>query len=195
MNMWLISDTHWWHENIYRFESFPGGPRVRERFANAAEGDEYMIMRWNELVKPEDHIYHLGDVVMEQGNNQRERFIRLIQSLSGHKRLILGNHDHYDVKLYREAGFQKVRGSNLLDGVLMTHYPVHPSSIGFKVLANAHGHIHEKKSPPGPYVNVSVEAIGYEPIPIEVVKDRAKMLKSIEPVDIRDVQGNVMEGP
>jgi calcineurin-like phosphoesterase family protein len=176
-NVWLISDTHFWHENMYRFTTFDGGPRVRERFADANEGDAYMVQRWNELVSIEDHVWHLGDVCMERGNNQRERFIKLIRSLHGHKRLVLGNHDHYDVGVYREAGFQKVRGSNQLDGVLMTHYPTHHSSIGFRCIGNAHGHIHHQLSPVGQYFNCSVEAIGYEPVPFEVVRDRLKKLK------------------
>jgi calcineurin-like phosphoesterase family protein len=95
----------------------------------------------------------------------------MIRALPGHKRLVLGNHDHYQVGVYVEAGFQKVRASNLIDGVLMTHYPVHPSSITFKTVGNAHGHIHQNPSPEGPYFNCSVEAIGYEPIPFEDVRD------------------------
>jgi calcineurin-like phosphoesterase family protein len=188
VTIWLISDMHFWHENMYTFTT-ASGERVRARFASAREGDEYMIQRWNELVTEQDRVWWLGDVVMERGNNQRDRFTRLIGSLKGHKRLVLGNHDHYNVNVYREAGFQKVRGSNLLDGFLLTHYPVHPSSIGFKVKANVHGHIHEKPSPPGKYINVSVERINYEPIPLEVVKDMA--LKLDEPVV--DVGGSVME--
>jgi calcineurin-like phosphoesterase family protein len=165
---------------MYRFTSYDGGPRVRERFANADEGDAYMVQRWNELVSIEDHVWHLGDVCMERGANQRERFIKLIRSLNGHKRLILGNHDHYDVGVYREAGFQKVRGSNQLDGVLMTHYPTHPSSIGFRSVGNAHGHIHEKGSPvDAPYFNCSVEVIGYEPVPFEDVRDSLRAKKAL----------------
>jgi calcineurin-like phosphoesterase family protein len=41
-----------------------------------------------------------------------------------------------------------------------------------RALGNAHGHIHEKPSPPGPYLNVSVESINYTPISLEEARKR-----------------------
>jgi calcineurin-like phosphoesterase family protein len=63
-------------------------------------------------------------------------------------------------------------------GLLLTHVPVHSSSLhktGRKgqpdfTLQNIHGHIHNRESPSGPYVNVSVEAIGYIPVNIETLR-------------------------
>ena len=69
-------------------------------------------------------------------------FIQLTRSLPGHKRLILGNHDHYDISVYVEAGFEKIRASNVIDGLLLTHYPVHPGSIG-RAIGNCHGQTHQ----------------------------------------------------
>ena len=181
-NHWLISDMHFWHENMYKFtytDATGVERRVREKFATCKEGDEYMIQRWNEIVRPSDHIWCLGDVCMERGNNRVDAFVQLIRGLNGHKRLVLGNHDHYAVGVYVDAGFQKVRASNMIDGLLMTHYPVHPSSIGFRVTANVHGHIHQQNSPPGKYINVSVEKTDYAPIALEEVKAMAERLKDV----------------
>ena len=102
-------------------------------------------------------------------------FVKLFKSLPGHKRLIPGNHDHLKPKWYVEAGFEKLRGAHFFQGLLMTHYPVHPSCITFKVIGNVHGHVHaaanirpvivgEKAKV---WLNVCVEATQYEPIPIE----------------------------
>lgn len=63
--IWLHSDWHWRHENIYKFIYTDAGGnerRVRERFASAAEGDAYIEQRIRDLVKPEDHLYVLGDL-------------------------------------------------------------------------------------------------------------------------------------
>jgi len=117
---------------------------------------------------------------MERGKHRSQEFIAFMRSLPGHKRLILGNHDHLDAAIYTEAGFQKIRGSNLIDGVLCTHYPVHRDSITFRATGNAHGHIHQNDSPPGPYYNCSVERTDYEPIPIEVVQKKLRKLKDTE---------------
>lgn len=66
--IWVISDTHFGHGNIYRFTWTPvqGGPevRIRPEFANSVEGDSEMVKRWNAVVRPDDHIYHLGDYAM-----------------------------------------------------------------------------------------------------------------------------------
>lgn len=55
MTIWLISDTHFGHENIIGYCGRP--------FANAAEMDEAMIERWNATVKPSDKLRtNHGDV-------------------------------------------------------------------------------------------------------------------------------------
>lgn len=170
---WLISDTHFGHHNIIAYAGRP--------FSNAGEMDAYMIAQWNDRVKPQDHVYHLGDVTMERSSDRVKWFTGLIRSLHGHKRLILGNHDHLPVKVYREAGFEKIRGTGawLGNGMLLSHFPVHTSSIGMRSIACIHGHIHEKPAPPPavrdidgariPYINVCVEQTGYGPISVDEV--------------------------
>lgn len=167
--IWLISDTHFGHANMYGFLR-EDGTRVRREFASAREGDEYMLQKWAEMVKPEDHIYHLGDVALSRMCLER------VKGLPGHKRLVLGNHDRESLGAYQAVGFQKIFGSRNCERLLLSHYPLHPGSIG-KAMANVHGHIHYHDSPPGRYINVSVERIGYQPVPIEDVIEQAKRLK------------------
>lgn len=169
MQMWLISDTHFGHENLYGFTyQFEGKEyRVRQEFSNAAEGDAAMIERWNEKVKPQDHIYHLGDLTMRRGGDWATK-LAFVKKLNGHKRLILGNHDHFDVKAYREAGFEKVLGYQVLSGAFLSHIPIHESSKGrFKL--NIHGHTHRQPDIGPFYRNICVERTGYAPIALEEV--------------------------
>lgn len=182
MQIWLTSDNHFWHENIYAFtykDKFGIERRVREQFKDAAEGDAFMLQAWRDQIKPEDHLWHLGDVTMFRGNHMVHAFVGLMKSLPGHKRLVLGNHDHYAMKVYTEAGFQKIRGSHKIDNLLLTHYPVHAGSLPRGAIADVHGHIHQNDSPPGPYVNISVEKTGYKPIALEEVKLLAEKVKVI----------------
>lgn len=166
--LWLISDTHFFHERILNFKVSEDGPFIRPGFESVEEMNECMIERWNRLVKPHDHIYHLGDVALACPNGL---FQKLMLRLKGVKRLVRGNHDKFKTRQYIAAGFQEIHGMRLLDDVWLTHAPLHPSSMG-KALGNAHGHIHEKRSPPGPYVNVCVEQTNYSPVPLEWVKER-----------------------
>lgn len=152
MTIWLISDTHFGHENIIGYCGRP--------FATAAEMDERMVEYWNSVVRPSDKVYHLGDVAM------RKEHLAIVKRLHGKKRLIRGNHDIFDTKDYLNAGFQEILGVRVLAHALLSHFPVHPESMG-RYVGNIHGHIHEKASPAGNYLNVSVERIGYTPISLE----------------------------
>lgn len=146
--------------------------------------NEHMVERWNAVVRPDDKVYHLGDVVMQRGSDARVRpFLRIIQRLHGHKRLVLGNHDHCKVTAYLEAGFQKIYGVRLVDGWWLTHIPIDRGSMG-RARGNIHGHVHANPSPDsvmaqtadGPrvkhYVNVSVENIAYTPVLLDDITAR-----------------------
>lgn len=152
MTIWLVSDTHFGHENIIGYCGRP--------FAHAAEMDEAMVERWNGVVKPGDHVYHLGDVAIAK------RHLATVARLNGRKRLVRGNHDIYRTKDYLAAGFQEIHGCRVLHNLILTHVPIHPGSLG-RFAGNVHGHIHDQPSPEGRYLNVSVERVNYTPITLE----------------------------
>ena len=174
INHWIISDTHFRHGAIYSFLGLDG-QRIRHQFKDVAEGDAFMIQAWNDIVKPEDHIWHLGDFCM----GSPQSWIDIGRRLHGHKRIIPGNHDRVGAQTYASAGFQKLCGAKewKIGGLrlLCTHYPVHESSL-FNRDASIHGHTHEKEPPTLRHYNVSVERIGYKPMHVEelakIVKER-----------------------
>lgn len=157
-NIFVISDTHFGHSNIIKYCKRP--------FSSVEEMDECLISNWNKEVSDQDIIYHLGDVYM--GPQKSDFFHRL----KGRKRLILGNHDNgKDQKL--QTMFQKIMVWRMFPefGVLLSHIPLHPSSLPAKAPINIHGHIHNKQAPGAQYRNVSVEMINYTPISIEEIRD------------------------
>jgi calcineurin-like phosphoesterase family protein len=184
MNIWVTSDTHFSHANIIRFCSRP--------FTDVFDMDQKLIQAWNTWVKPEDHVYHLGDVTLIRGGKaQQDQLKGWVSQLNGHKRLILGNHDHFEAKAYLEAGFEKIRGTGRwLDNCWLSHFPIHESSLG-GADACVHGHIHEQAPPKPvtlrigdkfktiPYVNVCVERTAYRPLHWDEVKAQIKSL--VEP--------------
>lgn len=159
MTIFLISDTHFGHENIIGYCGRP--------FSCAAEMDEALVDRWNAVVRPSDHVYHLGDVAM------RKPHLDIVKRLNGHKRLVFGNHDIFEAKHYLAAGFEKVMGTRVMDGLIFTHIPIHPGSMG-RFRANVHGHVHNNEALTLPYINVSVEVIDYTPVALEVVSAVAR---------------------
>lgn len=155
---------------MYHFVTFDGVTRVRERFQHAKDADEFMCDAWNERVKPQDHIYHLGDVAMNFAP-----WVHRVKSLPGHKRLILGNHDKGKMTEYLSAGFEKILSVRMLDRkvAIMSHFPLHPDSVH---RLNIHGHIHERVINDPHYVNVCVEHTDYAPVELEEILSRKKDL-------------------
>lgn len=152
-NIWFISDTHFGHGNVIQSANRP--------FSSVEEMDQVMIERWNALVKPEDLVWHLGDVAMNTKYG-----ISILRKLNGTKRLIAGNHDEIP-RICAAGVFQKVRESHKLGpGVLMTHRPV-----VWTEGVNLHGHIHDMDPPTPQHINLSVEKIGYQPMHLDQLKE------------------------
>lgn len=157
-DIWFTSDHHFDHANILTFLDEHGKPFRFDKDVDAM--NEALIEAWNSVVKPADKVYHLGDVAFNKG-------LHLVKRLQGNKHLVLGNHDKFQLEKYYQVGFQKIRSSMKYEKLLaLTHIPIHQASIP-KGWINIHGHIHERKSPPGPYFNVSVEQNGYKPFHLD----------------------------
>lgn len=168
-DLWFISDTHFGHANTFLKFKQPNGEPMRP-FTSVEEMNETMIQRWNAVVKPQDEVYHLGDVVMKCNDPDA-----IMRRLNGHKRLVSGNHDTLDSSFYAKY-FEKIYGARQLEHIWFTHLPVHPSSLGGKILGNVHGHLHnnahrtERALPCPPYLNICVELIDYTPVSFDWVR-------------------------
>lgn len=159
MTIFFTSDTHFSHANIIGYCNRP--------FSSVEEMDETIVDRWNAIVRPQDHIYHLGDVAMKR------QHLGIVKRLNGHKRLALGNHDIFAVEDYLAAGFEKVCAYRVLDGMMFSHIPIHPSSVG-RFRANVHGHVHNNETIAKPYLNVCVEVTNYTPRSLEDISASVK---------------------
>tara|TARA_B110000259_G_scaffold7508_1_gene8159 strand:- start:3184 stop:3735 length:552 start_codon:yes stop_codon:yes gene_type:complete len=177
-DIWLISDTHFGHENILKFEEKDGSLIRGAHFDDIQEHDEVLIENWNKTVKPGDIVYHLGDVFM----GPKEKFLENFARLHGAKRLVVGNHD--DIKfMVQHKLFQKITMWRMFPefGMLLTHTPQHETTMyegrfrNFpKTPLNVHGHIHSNPSPSPLHRCVCMEQIDYTPIHIEDIRDGRK---------------------
>lgn len=80
-NLFFTSDNHWFHTNIIKYCNRP--------FSSVDEMNEGLIERWNAVVKPNDTVWTLGDVVFSDINNIEG----IIKRLNGNLHIVLGNHD------------------------------------------------------------------------------------------------------
>ena len=69
----------------------PEWRNYRVPYPNVVKHNEQLIANWNSVVKPEDHVYHLGDFCF--GNTREIEYIR--SKLNGRIFLIKGNHDNW----------------------------------------------------------------------------------------------------
>ena len=81
MNTYVVSDTHFNHENVIRYSNRP--------YASVEEMNEALIANWNNVVKPEDVVICLGDFAL--GN--KDDIPGIVARLNGMKILVRGNHD------------------------------------------------------------------------------------------------------
>ena len=166
--IWVASDPHFFHSAILEFRGADGG-LIRPGFSNISEMNAHILEAWNAKVKHGDVGYWLGDMVI--GNDaDRAAFRTLWPKFNGSKRLVLGNHD--DPTFLAATGlFKRVAVEKSWNeyGLMFSHRPLHETELAVndQMMLNVHGHIHEKASPPGPYLNVSVEAISYIPLELE----------------------------
>lgn len=145
---------------------------------------ECLLDYHNQTVKPQDHVNFLGDITLLRGGSiDRKMFLDEIKRYHGHRRLFLGNHDHFPVKVYLEV-FEKLYATwRITEGLVFSHIPIHPRSLG-SAIANVHGHIHNNPDYEPtvigdrvvPYINVCVEAVNYRPVHLDELLSRVKLI-------------------
>jgi calcineurin-like phosphoesterase family protein len=148
----LVSDTHFGHAGVCKFTEADGVTKVRP-WTDPDEMDEEMIRRWNDAVRPNDKVYHLGDVVINR------KSLKTMTRLNGDKVLIRGNHDIFRDDEYREY-FRELRAYHVLNGMILSHIPLHEASLG-RFGVNIHGHLHSNKVKKARGVDARTGAILY----------------------------------
>lgn len=169
----VISDTHFGHDNIVKYCHRP------------QDHEPMMMKRWAHTISAADTVLHLGDVFFG-GEAGYIRFKEEITpKLSGHKYLILGNHDRprWD---YEALGFKVIKPFDFKYRnfvVSFDHYPKFLNADDKRI--HVHGHVHNHGYSHGEKdrwgnINVSVEEIDYRPhrvtalLNAEIAKRRGK---------------------
>ena len=134
-SVFLVSDTHFGHAGVCRFLR-SDGTKLRP-WDHPDEMDEEMIRRWNDTVRPNDKVYHLGDVVINR------KALKTLHRLNGDKVLIRGNHDIFRDDEYREY-FRELRAYHVMNGMILSHIPIHTDSLA-RFGTNIHGHLHANR--------------------------------------------------
>lgn len=172
MTILFTSDTHFGHENVIKYSKRP--------FADKHEMNEALIRNWNAMVKPDDTIYHLGDVCFMGVTEAQKTFDRL----NGKIHLIYGNHDQVIKKNKSlQARFETIceyyelnipdasceRGSQK---IVLCHFPMISWNKMGRGAIMLHGHCHGNLKYPfvGRILDVGVDVHNQTPITYDQVK-------------------------
>jgi calcineurin-like phosphoesterase family protein len=142
------------------------------------EMNEGIIKRWNDCIKPNDAVYHLGDFCLTVRTEYVDEWLG---QLNGEIRLIKGNHDNWVKRLDRLENRDKIKWvkdyaertfsiGGQKHKIVMSHFPMlfwHRSHYGSIML---HGHCHgnaQEHNEGLRRMDVGVDANGWYPVPLE----------------------------
>lgn len=147
-NIWFTSDTHFLHENICILSDRP--------FDSVSEMTEHIVEVWNDRVKPDDLVYHLGDFACSYGKKDAGAIDDLIRRLNGNKTLIIGNHDRKEVtenkRWARVERMHEIKidlGGEHNQRIVLCHYPLRSWNQNHRGSWMLHGHCHGNLPDPG----------------------------------------------
>lgn len=163
MNTWFTSDPHYFHKNVIEYCNRP--------FSSVEEMNEALIENYNSVVKPEDMVYILGDVIF--GGTEKANSI--LSRLNGEKHLIIGNHDarNKGERKWLNLGFKSAKWNDRFDKFLLSHFPYknqEPDARTFKDQLEdkgdwlLHGHVHGLWKQKGRMINVGVDVWDFKPV-------------------------------
>lgn len=175
--MYFTADLHFAHARIIEFVGRP--------FPDVAAMDAGLVDAWNDVVRPNDEVWVLGDVTLRHPTG-----LTPVARLHGHKVLVPGNHDrcwhghgpqslaHRDS--YLDAGFARIldHPTVVIAGydVRVSHFPYrgsgdhtdHERFSDDRLVDDGrwllHGHVHAAWRQRGHQLNVGVDAWAGRPV-------------------------------
>jgi calcineurin-like phosphoesterase family protein len=174
-NIWFTSDTHFCHEKEFLWK--PRG------FNSVEEMNEALVENWNKVVKPEEPVYHLGDLAL----TDMEKALPYLMRLNGTIYWIRGNHDtrkKIDYFMDECPSIWDIGYADVLKigkhSFFLSHYPTLTCNFDEKKFSqhviNLHGHTHQQTNwlhADNPFMyHVGVDSHNCTPVHIdEVITD------------------------
>lgn len=166
--IWLTSDTHFCHTAEFLWQ--PRG------FSSVEEMNEMIVERWNGAVKPDDMVFHLGDMML----SDTEKGFEYMKRLNGQICVVWGNHDSsrrqelISLSPIISLGYAHQFKYGKLTCYL-SHYPTLTANYDdnhfSQHVVNFHGHTHQQTNwlnPTNPFMyHVGMDSHNCTPVHIE----------------------------
>jgi calcineurin-like phosphoesterase family protein len=155
--IYFTSDTHFHHKNIIKYSNRP--------FKDIEEMNDKIVENWNKTVKPNDLVFHLGDVIFSKDHS-------ILKKLNGNINFLWGNHDkdaswnyiHYKELNYNNKFF------------VLCHFPLLTWNKSRKGSIHLHGHCHGTINDLNTNLkrfDVGVDCYNFTPVSIDQIIEEA----------------------
>ena len=179
--IYFTSDQHYRHRNLLLLE-------CKRKFKCIESHDAYLVYQHNQIVSPEDTVFHLGDFSF--GNKQT--WTEIFQELSGKHILMKGNHDRSHTNTWlKKVGFKDIISEPRIlhlvretgiERCIITHSPEWVKPIPGEHILCLCGHIHSKwftttifsddETGSIKFLNVGVDIWNFKPLSIDNIFPR-----------------------
>jgi calcineurin-like phosphoesterase family protein len=155
--VWFTADTHFGHAGALAL--------YRRPFGSLAEMDAALVARWNEVVRPDDEVWHLGDFALRLSLAAAEA---VLGSLNGRKHLVIGNNDSSEVAALGAWASVQAYAEVTVDShrLVLCHYAFRTWNGMAKGSLNLHGHSHGRLKPLPRQTDVGVDCWDFRPIEV-----------------------------
>ena len=164
LTTYFTADTHFGHGGALGL--------YRRPFATVAEMNAAMVAAWQERVRPDDEVWHLGDFAL----GPRTDVGGLLAALPGRKHLLLGNNDPAStaalpgwtsVASYAEIVLDETK-------LILCHYAFRTWRDMARGAWNLHGHSHGRLAPLPHQADVGVDCHTFHPVTLPEITARRR---------------------
>ena len=150
--VYFTADTHFGHSTLIGYDERP--------YKTSDEMDEFLIQNWNETVRKQDRVYHLGDFSWRGSAFTKE----ILKQLNGQIHLVKGNHDKLNKELLSMLEGQKI---------YLCHYALRTWVGKERGVWNLYGHSHGRLLPmeEGLATDVGVKSWNWKPVSFEELRE------------------------
>ncbi len=182
MTDWFTGDTHFSHANIIQYCSRP--------FKDISEMDSVIINNLNDLVLPDDRLFHLGDVAFKGAAGTLPKLRARINCKNIF--VVPGNHDREkelrryfttlpQCYIYRDGDYR----------IVLSHYAMRVWSSSHHGTTHLFGHSHGKLPiiPETAAFDIGVDCWNFKPLNLNQVKAEMKRLCPLGKTFVGDHHG------
>ncbi|MGH1574504.1 metallophosphoesterase [Methylobacterium sp. P31] len=173
MTVFFTSDTHFGHQGIL------GSRMTKPRpFASIEAHDEALIATWNNRIRSDDIVWHLGDFAY---GASRKRVAEIWRRLNGVKHLVRGNHDaDRTTRLPWASQQDRAQVADRGAVFILDHYAHRTWAGSHRGFLHLYGHSHGSLPGTAASLDVGVDCWAWRPVTTPEILEALEETRALE---------------